>query len=205
MKKTLLLLFVFSIGTAAYCKTWVISSSGVTFTPATVTIAPGDSVNFSLGSSHNVVEVSQATWNANGNTTLPGFSEPFGGGLLLPSQLTVGTHYFVCVPHASMGMKGTIIVQSVATGVEDNVLNTGISVYPNPSDGKFQIDIDNSHLGDKVYLEIYTMHGNKIFEATTQDLQQSNLIDLSRFPEGFYIVTFYVETGTAYKKIIILR
>lgn len=52
-----------------------------------------------------------ATWSVNGNTPLSGgFTRPFGGGLLTPSTgLTVGTHYYVCSPHASSGMKGIIV------------------------------------------------------------------------------------------------
>ncbi len=91
-----------------------ITSSGLTFSPSSVTIASGDSVNFSISGSHNVLEVSFATWTTGGTTPLVGgFSRPFGGGLLTPATgLTVGTHYYVCTPHASSGMKGIIIVAS---------------------------------------------------------------------------------------------
>jgi plastocyanin len=110
-----------------------ITNVGLTFSPASLTITSGENVTFVLESMHNVVEVSQATWNANGNTALPGgFSLPFGGGELLPAKLTVGTHYYVCNPHADLGMKGVIIV-STATGLEDIPGQTDISIFPNPA------------------------------------------------------------------------
>ena len=90
---------------------WTISNANFTFTPGLLTITKGDSVNFNLADSHNVVEVSLATWNANGNELLPGFSLPFGGGVLHPSQLSVGTHYYVCTLHSTIGMKGIIVVK----------------------------------------------------------------------------------------------
>jgi plastocyanin len=110
-----------------------ITNVGLTFSPASLTITSGENVTFVLESMHNVVEVSQATWNANGNTALPGgFSLPFGGGELLPAKLTVGTHYYVCNPHADLGMKGVIIV-STATGLEEIPGQTDISIFPNPA------------------------------------------------------------------------
>ncbi len=67
-------------------------------------------MNWTLASNHNAVEVSQATYNANGTTALSGgFSVPFSGEK--KGGLSTGTHYYVCTNHASFGMKGQVIVQ----------------------------------------------------------------------------------------------
>lgn len=89
-------------------QTYTVVSSGFTFSPATITVHAGDTIQFNLSSIHNAVEVSQATWNANGTTSNGGFSLPFGGGALV--LVDTGTYYYVCQVHASMGMKGMIIV-----------------------------------------------------------------------------------------------
>lgn len=113
MKKILLSLLLVSISIAGYSKIWTINNSGSTFSPATITIVYGDTVRFTITVAHDAREVSQTTWNAGGTTALPGgFQTPFGGGLVLPTQLGVGTHYYICTPHVGIGMKGTIIVQS---------------------------------------------------------------------------------------------
>jgi hypothetical protein len=52
--------------------------------------------------------------------------------MVLPAQLTVGTHYFVCDPHASMGMKGTIIVKS-ASGIDEHQFTPPVTIFPNPA------------------------------------------------------------------------
>ena len=90
--------------------------------------------------SHDAKEVSQATYNSNGNTALAGgFQTAFGGGIVLPTQLTLGTHYYVCTPHASVGMKGTINVVST-TGVNFSSLLLGSpEVYPNPAKNNFMV------------------------------------------------------------------
>jgi plastocyanin len=86
-----------------------VTNAGFSFSPSLLTINAGDTVRFQLDTIHNAVEVSQATWNANGNTPNGGFSVGFGGGDVLFT--TPGTYYYVCQPHAGSGMKGRIVVQ----------------------------------------------------------------------------------------------
>lgn len=202
MKKILLSLLLFSICITSFCKTWTIINAGTTFSPASVTITLGDSVNFSLGSIHNAVEVSQATWNANGTTPLPGFSTPFSGGLVLPAQLTVGTHYYVCTNHASSGMKGIIIVQN-SSGIKENSSKINLSIYPNPSNGKFQLEINSLQSTKDYNLEVYDVLGNKIRVVSKLAQQISNKIDFSDFPKGIYFIRLYDGAEICDKKIII--
>jgi plastocyanin len=117
MKKIKLFLFFLISGShLTHSTTWNIGISGFAFNPASITITIGDEVNFMINNStHNAVEVSQATYNANGTSALAGgFSFPVGSGGLVPqAKLTLGTHYYVCTPHvASFSMKGTITVLS---------------------------------------------------------------------------------------------
>jgi plastocyanin len=90
---------------------WTISNTLNSFNPLVLTITQGDSVNFHLESSQNVVEVSLDTWNTYGRKIQTGFSLPYGGGTLHPSQLSVGKHYYVSSLHSIVGMKGIIVVK----------------------------------------------------------------------------------------------
>lgn len=133
MKKITLIAALLIYSLTGFSVTWTIINGSFVFNPDNITINSGDDVFFSLESIHNVVEVSQTSWNNNLNTPLPGgFSLPFGGGTVTASKLTVGTHWYVCSPHAFMGMKGVIIV-SATTGINENQSQAGISVYPNPA------------------------------------------------------------------------
>ena len=110
MKNYLLFLLLIS-GYSASATIWTISNLGFTFTPASLTIVQGDTILFDIDDEHNVQQVSLNTWHTNGTTPLPGgFSLPLGGGMILTNDLTEGTHFYVCQPHASMGMKGMIHV-----------------------------------------------------------------------------------------------
>jgi plastocyanin len=201
MKKQLFSLLLSAIVTSGFCTTHTVVNSGSTFSPATITIAVGDSVKFNIANNHNVVEVSEATWNANGNTPLPGFSLTFGGGVLPPSVLTLGTHYYVCEPHASMGMKGIIIVQN-SVGINENTMNPDIAIYPNPSDGLISIEIKNSPVQQTYNLNIFDISGAQILNTTLSN-QLNNNIDLTDFPKGLYFVKINNGSALYTRKIII--
>ena len=203
MKKIFLLTFlVMLIGLTAFPKVWTVVNSGDTFSPSSITIKAGDSVSFVLEGTHNAVEVNQATWNSNGSTSLPGgFGTSFGGGMILPAQLTAGIHYYVCTPHASMGMKGTITVQSVTTGAAANQLLTGISLFPNPSEGKFRLTLNGWTNSEKNSVEIYNLAGKSIFRSDITNSQYD--VDLTSAGKGIYLVKVVQGSAVQIRKLII--
>ncbi len=93
-------------------KTWQVATTATkTFDPADLTIAVGDSVKFTVGAIHTATQVSKATWDASGNTPLSGGFDVPGGTSQTIAFNVAGTIYYVCKPHASLGMKGKITVQ----------------------------------------------------------------------------------------------
>ena len=194
---------LFSIATIGFSSTVTVTNSGTTFTPDAVTINMGDDVLFSLASIHNVIEVNLDTWTANMNTPLPGgFSLPLGGGTVPANLLTVGIHYYVCGPHASLGMKGKITVVNT-TGIVENPLKDGFSIYPNPSNGNFQLKINNPLAAKKLDLGIYDVIGNKVFAISNIQQQYATNFELGDLPKGTYVVRLYDGTESYYRKIVI--
>lgn len=130
MKNNILFtLLLFSISLTGFSNTWIINNAGNTFTPANITVTVGDTIIFDIANMHNAVEVSQAGWEANSSAPLSGgFQLPFGGGMILASDLSIGTHYFICAPHASLGMKGTITVEDCTIPAKPNEINGEMTV-----------------------------------------------------------------------------
>lgn len=190
MKKYLLTLLVLSAVTTAFSTKWTVGVSGYKFSPESITIKQGDSIIFNIGSSHDAVEVSQSTWSANRNTPLNGgFSTPFGGGLVLPAKLTVGTHYYVCTPHAAGGMKGTIIVQT-STALGNNETKPDFVVYSGTSGGYIRVELSSKILTENSALKIYNIQGQIINVVSSHLLSESNVYDLSGLPKGIYFAKF---------------
>ena len=188
-RKILLSITLTLISLTGFSTVWTVNNSGNTFSPATITIQLGDTVTFSINGSHDAREVSQTTWNANSSAALlGGFQVPFGGGTLFPAQLGVGTHYYVCTNHISMGMKGTIIVQNT-TGVVENAAQASISISPNPSHGKFQLMISSAATAENGMIEVYDLTGKSIYQS--ESLSTKFAVDLTNQTKGTYFVTSY--------------
>jgi len=154
---------------------WTITATmnALVFVPDSISITVGDSVNFSLASTHDAVEVSEATWQVNGNTSNGGFQVPFGGGLVLPTQLGVGIHYYVCTPHAASGMKGRIFV-TAPTSVRDEPRSIPEAFqlfqnYPNPFNPSTVIEYQLSSAGN-VNVSIYNFLGQHVRVLYSGDL-----------------------------------
>ena len=169
----------------SHSTTFSVTNSSFTFAPASTTIITGDTVNFTLASIHNVREVSLATYNANGTTALTGgFSVAFGGGKL--TGVAVGTHYYVCSNHASMGMKGQIIVQSSV-----GILGSHVVHVKGP--GQFSYHISNKQ-ADSVRMSAEDMMGRVVWEkdfALTNSREvswNSSGMDGHALPSGMYVV-----------------
>lgn len=84
-----------------------VEASDFRFTPASVTVAPGQAVRFTnAGGTHNV--------HFNGEASLFAPAPPSGPAWQAgPSKTfpTAGEYRFVCDPHQSLGMRGTVVVQ----------------------------------------------------------------------------------------------
>lgn len=76
-----------------------------------------------------------------------------------------------------------------------------ISVYPNPSAGKFQISIDhNQARTGNIELEVYNVFGEKVFEQTMSGKQET--VNLNA-PNGIYFVQVKSDNRISIQKIII--
>jgi plastocyanin len=188
MKKTSLLLAVFVIaGTSMFGITWTITNVGTSFSPATLTIQQGDDVQFILDGSHNSLEVSESTYNSNGTTPLSGgWLTPFGGGTVSASFLTVGTHYYVCEPHAAGGMKGTIVV-TPATSIDKIMSGSGIDLFPNPTHGLFSLQVEQSIIGSD--FKLYNLTGKELAKGKIEN--ERTTINIAQLPKGVYFLSLY--------------
>ena len=194
--KTLLSALLLIVGTSGFAVTVTVTNSANTFTLATITINLGDEVMFNITNAHDAREVSEATWNVSGNTALSGgFQTPFGGGLVPASQLGVGTHYYVCTPHASIGMLGRIIVQDLTTSIASVGQSLNSSVYPNPTTDFIKVDLSDNSNG--VGFEVFNAVGVLIMTGKLSD--EVSTIDVRNLPSGTYLMQLKGRQNTRLK------
>ncbi|HSY75393.1 MAG TPA: T9SS type A sorting domain-containing protein, partial [Bacteroidia bacterium] len=76
---------------------------------------------------------------------------------------------------------------SVITAANNiSITNNSISVYPNPSNGIFQLEISNEQLGIKNTVEVYNVLGEQVYNEPVQRAQDDYKIDLSFQGTGVY-------------------
>ncbi len=203
MKKTLLLLVCsVSLSLSSFATVHIVSDANFKFIPDSIVINTGDSVNFILATNHNVQEVDSITWAMNDATPLTGgFSAPFGGGFLLPSQLPLGKHFYVCQPHADMGMKGIIVVEDIPSNVQKLAANASVSIYPNPGNGRFEISLNDLAFSYQNDLQIYNAAGQLLHHSIMKNAKQQ--VDLSNQPAGIYFLRMKMNEATITRRFII--
>jgi hypothetical protein len=86
-------------------------------------------------------------------------------------------------------------------GIEDDGSLSSISLYPNPSNGQFQLSIDAAQLAEACKMEIYTVEGKRIYQSLIT--QTTSDIDLSHQTSGMYLVKFYNGKAILTRKIVL--
>lgn len=208
MKKIyLLLLFVFIIsGANATLYIIVPSVGGGAYTPSFVTVAVGDVVQFGNSTTYPCAQVSQATWLANGTTTLAG-----GFGVQTSSyQFTVtastGTVYFVCTTKvATNGTKGIVQLGSPSGLTNNHYTQQHITLFPNPVKDKINITVPAEF--ENANFKLFALNGQELDIVAEKDLSNTtNSFSLNFSPmitNGVYFLEVVSGSERIYKKIVI--
>lgn len=165
----------------------VVRNNGLEFSPDAITITVGDTVDWQIGGSHKVLQVSQATYDVNGTTALDGgFEAPFGGGKVAFNS--VGTFYYVCTPHASLGMKGIVTVEGAAASLVATLPTLNLSLAT-LAEGTFQVRFQREPSAQAT-LRVLDLSGRVVQQQSLArlDAQASITLDLTPLPRGTYLI-----------------
>lgn len=88
---------------------------------------------------------------------------------------------------------------SVTNGIDEELVNDQIKVYPNPNEGKFTLEFNQVN----VELKIFNIFSELIY--STEILDTKNEFDLSHYPNGIYLISLKSDKGTSYSKIVISK
>jgi plastocyanin len=86
----------------------LVSLTGDTFEPATVTVKAGSTVRWTWGGSHNILSGSACDADGKFNSGAP---SPSNGSTFEHTFESAGTFEYFCAPHCGAGAVGTVIVE----------------------------------------------------------------------------------------------
>jgi hypothetical protein len=113
-----------------------------------------------------------------------------------------GNYTVTFIASSSCDADTLFIPVSVITGIEERNENSGIVLYPNPSNGKFRILFDDSQV-PFYRIKIYNIFGEPVLEI--KNLMDQDEIDLSDFPDGIYVLMISTGNKEVRGKIIVQR
>lgn len=155
----------------------VISTSGLTYAPAELTVNVGDNITINASSVHPTTEVSQATWEANGTAALVGGFGTNTASFTFTVE-EVGIIYYVCDNHIASGMKGLINVLD-PVGIPELVNSDGFTLNSNPLvAGLLGYTLeDEALIGSQ--LEMYDLSGKLVFQERLVSASSTLQTDLN--------------------------
>ena len=94
-----------------------------------------------------------------------------------------------------------VIVEKV-TGIKNNQLQDKISIFPNPSEGLFNISLEEENSLNSI--EVVNVLGEKVFEASNL-VGSKAVVNLQNTINGIYFITIGTKRGNFSKRIVISK
>jgi hypothetical protein len=84
------------------------------------------------------------------------------------------------------------------------MINTTVQILPNPSNGEFEISIQNLQ-DEQIKIQIFSPSGAQVYQTELKEIFPGNnlAVDLSSLPAGIYYLKILGESSLITKKITI--
>jgi endonuclease I len=180
--------------------------TNISYSPNTPTDAEDVTVSATITDSDGTIESAKIKWGSSTgsfpNMALMTKSGDLYSGII-PAQTGGTTVYYIIEatdnePETVLSTENNYLV-STTIGI-DNILQEKLNIYPNPTNNKINIELD-----DKVSIksvQVYNLIGEKILEYN-QINESSFKVDLEQFPKGLYIIQVDSPDYTVTKKIML--
>ncbi len=124
----------------------------------------------------------------------------------METEVEIGKKYYVQIDGSAGGEEGTfrLVYTAWHVGVKDISNTSLIDIYPNPSDGTFNIKLKTTD-ESPVLIQVYNLSGQLVYESS-HDIPGQNAeikLDLSDHAQGIYQVRMIQGGSVMHQKIIL--
>ncbi len=97
-----------------------------------------------------------------------------------------------------------MVLTILPVGINQLNKTTSLSIYPNPSNGIFTININELPVGKEFSFFVYTSYGKEVYRQVIQAKSSSydRIINMSDFTAGVYYITVKSDQGNTTRKIL---
>jgi plastocyanin len=184
---------------------WNVNVANFQFTPAILSIVPGDTVrwNATVGT-HNVHQLSQPPLFFSGTAAPAPWTYQF-----IFAGVDPGAYAYWCDPH-SPGMAGVVTVQALSSSPEPPSIATEIRLeqnYPNPFNSETALRFSLPFATD-VKLSVLNVLGqpvSQIFNGPLNSGTHQFLFDASRLSSGMYYYRLETPRATLARKMYLVK
>jgi len=174
------------------------------YTIATLNMAPDADFNYSVAGG----DVAFMNMSSNAVT----YSWDFGDGSPLVADpnpthtyTANGTYSVQLIVTNSCGSDTTMQEVNLSTvSIEEEILASAISLYPNPSNGQFNVSFDGLN-SDEVSVSVFTIDGKQVYKQSFGAVmgQYLHSVDISQLAKGVYVVQINSEGHVLHKRLVV--
>ncbi|MDX2249613.1 MAG: T9SS type A sorting domain-containing protein [Bacteroidia bacterium] len=178
----------------------ITDASGCNATYSTTITEPAEIIATAVARDVFIANDGEIDLTVNGGTSPYSFLWDNGAGTGEdPDSLAAGT-YTVVITDAK-GCKDTLtVVVANRVGIEDDLLGSLISVYPNPNEGSFSVDAVN--VKENILLEVLNTVGQRVYGQMISGGVITD-IHLPQQSEGIYILRLTTESARTTRKLML--
>lgn len=177
----------------------VIVSNVNNFNP---TISPGTSININAGDTATFTVNGGASWTWYQGTNIVGTSSTIK---LNPTTTTVYTVDVIDANGCFSTITVSVNVTGSTNGIHEYALNQMIGIYPNPSNGVFNLSVAFNEIQD-LNIKVYSLIGALVYEKSYSNTKNAVYpINLSNKGNGAYLVRITSKKGTITKRVVLVR
>ena len=93
---------------------------------------------------------------------------------------------------------------SNSTGIDEANANSSITIFPNPNNGNFNIDIKNTD-NEKIAINIFNSIGQSVYQVNNKTINGVYNLDLTNQSSGIYFVQIIKGNATYQKRITVSK
>ncbi|MBK7817386.1 MAG: T9SS type A sorting domain-containing protein [Bacteroidia bacterium] len=145
----------------------------------------------------------------NNSTSYTWYSSPPPSGPPAPYTATVCLTMMNSLPTCSSSVCKNILVDCAGIGFEEFIVEDNkVKIFPNPSNGLFNLDISQINLNSSSFqVKIYNILGELVHQSLNEVQQgrSNNEIDLQSLPNGAYYLRMNADNKACSAKLIITK